>query len=155
MVSRMERMEKSYTGRFLETDMFGERFVGEGNVEYKKYEAAIEDVKNDYPGNPSDPRPSFANDLHAEVVEALGLDDKYDEVQFYTAVGSSLDRYHGVDAFFEYNGGRVTLDVTKNPAKAGGYKADLMIGEEEFEYPSRRKEKAKEIADELKYQSTH
>lgn len=53
------------------------------------------------------------------------------------------------NAFFEYGDRRATLDVTKNPAKAEGYKADLMLGEEELEYPSRRLEMAKEIAGEL------
>lgn len=96
------RMEKAYMGRFLESDMFGERFSNkrdESSVEYKKYEAAIEEVKKDYPWDPSDPRPRFANDLHAEVAEELGLDD-WAELRLYTAVGSSLDRYHGVECFF-------------------------------------------------------
>lgn len=140
-----------YTGRLLETDMFGERFSGQSGraAEYKEYEDALEEVKKDYPWDPTDPMPRFANNLHAEVAQELGLED-WSELKLYTAVGSALDRYHGVDAFFEYGDGRVTLDVTKNPAKAEGYKPGVMIiGEEEFDYPVRRAETAIKIAEEL------
>lgn len=132
--------------------MFGERFPKNSgaDADYKTYQDALEQVKNDYLGDPADPQPRFANDLHAEVAQELGLED-WSGLKFYTAVNSALDRYHGVDAFFEYGDARVVMDATKNPAKAGGYKPGVMIiGEQELDYPAHRAEKAKEIADELK-----
>lgn len=151
MVMKMERMERGYTGGLLEVDMFGERFRKRrgGPGEYKKYEEALKEVKVDYPGDPSDPRERFASDLHAEVAQELGLED-WSELRLYSAVGSSLDYYHGVDAFFEWRDQRVTMDVTRNPAKESGYKADVILGEEEFELPQRRLEKAIEIAEILR-----
>lgn len=141
------RGETGYTGKFLEADMFGERFAKGDNADadYLSYDAALEQVKESYSKDPTDPQPLFANDLHAEVAEELGLED-YSELKLYSAVNSALDRYHGVDAFFEHRGARVTMDVTKNPAKTEGYKADIILGEEELDYPVRRTEKAKEIA---------
>jgi len=60
----------------------------------------------------------------------LGLDD-YSKLKIYTAIGSHLDVYHGVDAFFEVeiNGKlhRVTLDVTFNKNKEDGGRADVVF----------------------------
>lgn len=131
--------------------MFGERFPKylEADKKYIPYEDALEQVMNDYPGDPSDPKPGFANALHAEVAKELHLQNKA-KLKLYSAVYSALDHWHSTDAFFEYEGARLPLDVSKNPAKAGGYKSGvMMIGEEEFDFPARRAEKAKEIADEL------
>lgn len=80
----------------------------------------------------------------------LGLGDEWSQLRFYTAIGSALDHYHGVDAFFEFGGARVTMDITQNPAKESGYKADFIIGPEEVEYEKRRQEKAQEIAEQLR-----
>lgn len=138
-----------YIGRFFEEDNFGKSEAKDAG--YLKFEEAVEDVKKNQPwDDPSDPHPRFANDLHAEVAIELGLEDDYAPLEFYTAIGSSLDHYHGVDAFFEYEGARATLDITQNPAKQDGYKADLIVGPEEVEYSVRRQEKAAEIADVLR-----
>ena len=80
--------------------------------------------------NFSDPDPRFANDLHAKIADLLGLGD-YKILKFYTAVGSHLDKFHGIDAFFEYDCGdktiTITLDVTINPRKGEEYKADVVF----------------------------
>ena len=75
--------------------------------------------------NPTDPEPDIANDLHAHVCIALGLEE-WSEVAFYTAVGSPLDYYYGVDFFFELHNVVVTLDLTTNPKKTS-YKADIIV----------------------------
>lgn len=144
---RLERMQ--YTGRFFETDNFGESLAQDAG--YTEYVPALEDVKKNQPWDPADPKPRFANDLHAEVAtELLGLEGDWSEVRFYTAIGSALDHYHGVDGFFEFGDARVTMDITQNPAKESGYKADFIIGPEEVEYEKRRQEKAQEIAEALR-----
>lgn len=128
---RLEKMH--YTGRFFETDNFGESRCKHPE-QYQKYSDAIADVKNNQPGDPTDPKPRFANNLHTEVATELGLGDDLSQLRFYTAIGSALDHYHGVDGFFEFGEARVTMDITQNPAKEGGYKADIIVGPEEVEY---------------------
>lgn len=53
-------------------------------------------------------------------------------VCFYTAVGSPLDVFHGIDGFCEYCGRIVTFDVTENPEKVVG-KADVVIHPDDLE----------------------
>jgi len=143
---RMERM--GYTGKFFESDNFGECLSRQSG--YKPYHESIDVVKNNQPWDTTDPKPRFANNLHYEVAQELGLSDaQLSDLHFYTAVGSVLDQYHGVDGFFEYEDARVTLDISKNPAKESGYKADFMVGPEHVEYEKRRQELALDIADEL------
>ena len=77
------------------------------------------------PWDPSDPEPRFASDLHASVALALGLDD-WSTLKFFTAVGSALDHFHGVDCFFVFKGKIVTIDVTVNSEKLIG-KADMVL----------------------------
>lgn len=52
-----------------------------------------------------------------------------EKIEFYTAVGTALDLYHGVDGFFVFRGTVLTVDVTLNPNKIAG-KADIILGEE-------------------------
>lgn len=47
-------------------------------------------------------------------------------VRCFTAIGTPLDYFHGVDGFFEFHGTVVTIDVTHNPHKDTG-KADLIV----------------------------
>lgn len=47
--------------------------------------------------DPCDPPTHFANDLHASIVEEMGVD--YSSLEYYPATSSHLD-YTGVDAFF-------------------------------------------------------
>lgn len=75
----------------------------------------------------------FPFDLHAKVVELLKL-DRYEQLRFYTAVGSDLDKKFGTDAFFELDLGNgrnvdVTLDITLKDEEAAKekYKADVML----------------------------
>ena len=124
---------EAYTGKLLETELLGQTPKSsskERGLDYLPFRQAIEQVKNMQPGDPTDPTPRFSNDLHCTVAEFCGIED-YSKLSLYTAVGSSLDHFHGVDAFFELNGGfggviRVTIDVTKNPHK-DAYKADIVL----------------------------
>jgi hypothetical protein len=47
------------------------------------------------------------------------------QINLFTAVGSAFDIYHGVDAFVEYKGTIVTIDVTRETAKTAA-KADVV-----------------------------
>lgn len=108
------------------------------SIDYITYESAKNLVKRMQRwSDPSDPEPGFANDLHASLAEELNLDD-FSELKYYTAVGSKLDYFHKVDAFFEWEVPNfdqkkcialVTVDLTINPnkLKSGMYKADILV----------------------------
>lgn len=126
-------MGLGYTGRLAEGEMFGRvnRESIPSKENYLPYKEAMRLAKEAQPyEDPSDPDPRFAQDLHATISENLGLDD-YSDLSLYTAVDSSLDTYHGVDAFFEldWNGKiyRVTMDVTINYNKGENGKAEVVF----------------------------
>lgn len=121
-----------YTGALMERELFGitEKKVPLQN--YVKYKEALNIVKRSQPFNdPSHPKPKFANDLVETVAKLLQLNKKGD-LSFFTAVGSLLDKWHGVDAIIEWQDEKgkksiVTLDVTTNPAKGEEHKADIVF----------------------------
>jgi len=129
-------MNLGYTGRMAEKELFDEAIETTGLELYLNYQQSLKAVKESQPWeDPSDPDKRFANDLHATIANKLGFED-YSKLKFYTSVNSHLDKYHGVDAFFELeldNGqkNRVTLDVTLNINKGEDWKADVV-----FQWPS-------------------
>lgn len=140
MVNKFE----GYTGKIAESEVLGETTSEQKekeqgfNGEYITFEQAVDLVKdNKYqpfkdPTNPHE-KP-FPHDVHATLIEKLSLDN-YEQLRFYTAVGSYLDKKHGIDAFFELDLGdgksvRATLDMTQNPNKHD-YKADVV-----FQWPN-------------------
>jgi hypothetical protein len=158
----MLRAETGYTGKIIEREIFGEIEKERPDVfenlenTYLPYKKAMEVVKKMQPFDPSDPKPRFANDLHATIAEKLKLED-YRKLKFFTAVSSHLDIWHGTDAFFELDleGKKiiVTLDATSNPNK-DVCKADVLVEiphegldpkEDRIEYI----EKIEEVADEI------
>ncbi len=82
------------------------------------------------PFDPTRPAPEFAYMVRRLIFKELKLDNESD-LRFYTAGGSSLDLYHGIDGWFELERAgralRVTLDITKNDVKDTGYKADIVF----------------------------
>lgn len=136
-----------YTGRLLQEEACG--LCRTKDRGYQSYKKALAEVRENQPWDHTDgPAPRFARDLHAEVALAVGLED-WAHLRFYTAIGSSLDRWHGVDAFFDLHGVVVTLDVTMNPGKFNGYKADFMVVPEAVENAEARGSLAREIASAL------
>lgn len=140
---------ESYSGRLYERDCFGEavrteEFERQSQNPMKgpegrlsNLEAMYEQVKLAQPGDPTDPKKGFARDLRLAVSDALGLvGDDIDGLRFFTAIGTTLDKFEGVDAFFEVvdpTSGkryRITMDATMNKEKEeSGHKADIIIGE--------------------------
>lgn len=123
-------------GKLVENNMLGStrRDMEMNNPdEYQRYDDAMNFVRENQKGDPTDPSAWFANDLHATVAEKIGLKD-YSRLKFYTAVGSKLDQFHGIDAVIELQldeedptaVAQVTLDLTMNPNKTD-YKADVII----------------------------
>lgn len=141
-----------YTGGLLEADVFPT--VGHGArtreyVPFSQARIAWELVRKNQPWNPSEPT-GWAGDLHSEVCIALGMED-WADLCLFSAVGSALD-WHGTDVWFEFAGlpgVRVTLDVTVNPAKFDGYRADIIVTPGAVEDAGERRELAATIAAEL------
>lgn len=132
-----------YTGRLLEEEALGVCRAKAGP--YQSWKKALAAVLANQPWDPSDPGPRFASDLHAEVALCLGLED-WSVLRYYTAVGSDFDVWHGVDAFLIFQGEMVTIDVTTNPEKLNGYKADFIVGPEAIWDAATRESLAREIA---------
>jgi hypothetical protein len=139
-----------YSGTELEADIFGKpKFAKAYEEAYKKaaaergylpYGRAQEIIREFYPEDPTNPKKEFAKDLRLEICDRLELDEEEaDCVKFYSAVGTALDRFHGVDGWFEIDldseefgtlHAEVTMDATKRPDKLeDGYKADMVVGE--------------------------
>jgi hypothetical protein len=83
--------------------------------------------------DPTDPPTRIASDIQALVCERYDIDD-YSDVRLYTAIGSSLDKHHGIDAWVEfhdqvgYEPDIVTLDFTLNSGKyLNKHKADVIV----------------------------
>lgn len=136
-----------YTGTELELDTFG-KFKATADFkaalkevkregDYAPYEKMLRLIREYDPVDPTNPDKEFAKELRMAVIEELGLDDEeWDNIKYHSAVGTILDKMHGVDAFIEYVDPKsdtvvvtVTMDITKNPNK-DTYKADVIINEE-------------------------
>ncbi len=76
-----------------------------------------------YPYNPKKPKPGPSRDLWMAVKQNLPPFIKgvpFDPLFFYVAIGSSLDVWHGRDAFFLWRGVLVAIDVScLEKSKAG------------------------------------
>lgn len=110
---------------FISGHLFEEATLGlcpATSCDYMPYHAAVEAVRKN---QPRQPRPAIAR-LEKEIAR-YGL-----PVKFYTAVRSTLDQFHSVDGFFDFDGVLITIDVTMNPSKVTG-KADIVIQADDFE----------------------
>ena len=108
----------------LTGSLFEEKAIGTCRAQwtgvYLRFNDAVAEVRKNQPPL----RTSTAAKLSMMVTEQLGK-----PVRFYTAVKSCADIMHGIDGFFEIEGGAiiVTVDLTLNSNK-DACKADLLIG---------------------------
>lgn len=142
-------------GTEFEWDLFGS--VDKNNPQYQAelkkvtkpngfvfYRDALSLAKKFQSGDPRNPERGFARDLRIEILDELGLTDEkdMDRLEFYTAVGSPFDQWHGIDAFFEFRQKlgsplRATVDATvvtelEKIARGQDPKADILISEKEL-----------------------
>lgn len=89
--------------------------------EYLAYADAIEYAKKYQPSQLE--RSKIIKGLRQLVTELS--EDTEHPVKFYTAVGTPLDIYHGIDAFFEQNGRRATIDISLKDKES--LKADVLM----------------------------
>jgi len=77
--------------------------------------------------DPANPRAPLLRDIKEALIEQMDLtDEQADQLKLYTAVDTPLDYLHGTDAFVEYRGKIVSIDITKK-ASSAGKKADVVI----------------------------
>lgn len=101
---------------------------------YVSYAASLNLAKEHQPWeDPISPSPAFAKKLREAILDAMPRlpQELHKNLKFYTSVGSPLDRYHGVDAFLEFevigkDPIRITLDITMKPKK-DSWKADILF----------------------------
>ena len=149
---------RGYTGHIFEIDFIGEvptrtqgyrealhrlaksedieRARSQGHdIPYVRPPVALTELVYPFqPYPPTNPTKPFARDLRLEVAEQLGLPiEAWDHVHFYTAVGTPIDRYLGVDAFIEVHDPttktfrRITFDLSLGKREAP--KADILVHE--------------------------
>lgn len=95
--------------------------TGPLKTEYQKFDDAIAYAKDHQPSLFE--RSTIVKTLRASIADMCR--NKQTPVKFFTAVGTPLDMYHGVDAFIEQGGRIVTLDVTL--ADKSSSKADVIL----------------------------
>ena len=130
--ARYAQSRDGYTGGLFEREVVG-KCQWNGIMEYFPRKQTMDMVRELQPWDPSDPGPSansLPNNFHASIAEALGVED-WSEVRLYTAVGSPLDKFHSMDAFVEFRGQVVTIDLTLNRLK-GEYRADITVDFEDI-----------------------
>lgn len=88
---------------------------------YITFNAALDLVRKHQPNQLN--RTPLATKLRGLVAERSN--DSSIPVKFYTAVGTPLDHYHGIDAFFEQGNARVTVDVSAREKDI--FKADILL----------------------------
>ena len=125
-------MMTGLTGRLFEWSVLGRELVTPLSLRgYMSYQKAMALARRLASWDPTDPEPQMANTLHFYVCEALGV-ECYSEVRFYSALGTPLDLFHGVDCWIEVRGRVVTIDLTANGHK-DYHKADVVVHPEDLE----------------------
>jgi len=134
-----------YSGRLHERDVLGEFKMSDEAKRafrlaadergYVTYNKALELVRTFSQEDPTNPQKPFAKELRLAVIEALDLedDDEMNRIRFYSALGTALDIFHGIDGWIELQLDEgppilVTLDVTLNTKKSE-HKADIIVQE--------------------------
>lgn len=154
--------DAGYSGTLAERDMFGDpweirssdtpekralarrfceefRSAARAHNGYLPFLKALNFVRERQIDNPETPFRPFAAELLCQIEDILISEYGHKEVapkdlRFYSAVGTPLDIFHGIDAWVEILDRRtreylyVTLDVTQNLQKLSeGHKADVMV----------------------------
>lgn len=89
--------------------------------EYVPFAQAVDFVKQHQPHSLE--RSRTIRDLRSRVADLC--QDSTTPVRFFTAIGTPLDTYHGVDAFFEQGGRIATVDVSLREKDT--HKADVLL----------------------------
>jgi len=97
------------------------QFPEKPNSDYLPFDKAINLVRDAQP-NPLS-RSRIVKELRKNIASLCH--DKDNAVKFFTAIGTPLDVFHGVDAFFEQAHRRVTIDISLKEKES--HKADVLM----------------------------
>ena len=131
VLNEYERMVEYENVQYNFSRLLKEMVLSRENVDFIDYKTSLKLVEVCQPdgSSPERPRGFFGRSLYQKIKAELDRLGQY-ELEYFSAVGSHLDVKHGIDAFFRICDSRgeelttATLDVTMNPNKVGGYKAD-------------------------------
>ncbi|MDQ2932828.1 MAG: hypothetical protein M3Q80_00415 [bacterium] len=119
------------TGHIVEEEILGTCHVQWDGKMYHRYMESMELARKCQSGDPSAPILDGARKLHVAVATQMKISDRR-SLQLYSAVGTPLDRFHGVDGWFEFQGVVITFDLTLSTQKDVA-KADVVIHAQELE----------------------
>jgi hypothetical protein len=111
------------TGYIWEEEVFRKSSKGVSLPKYLDWQSSILDAIGQQPKlqwNPSDPKTTMGKEIFECVQSYLPVHLAL-RLEFYSAVGTAFDFYHGVDGFFLIDKSIVTIDLTcrdKQDAKA-------------------------------------
>lgn len=93
-------------------------------------------AQEEYGWNPFRPKTSLGRKMLNAVRQALYVGDP-NKLGLYTAIGSALDFYHGVDCFFAFQQGgdsvaSVDLATGRSWTKIRDYKADILVTDKQL-----------------------
>lgn len=116
------------SGQLFEEEILGHCRVS-WNGEYLPWGKAVWQVRKNQPWNTFCPEILFLRTVLDKLKKELRI-----SAEFYTAVGTALDVYHGVDGYFYFRGIMVTVDASLRNKNA--FRTDLLLGEEDTQDPS-------------------
>lgn len=118
----------SKDGRALEREILG--IAGSEEMpEFKEFWSAVQEakIKQLARGTLSNsPKTTITKKLFQSVRRHLCNRRDQRLLEFYVAIGSALDVYHGIDMFFQIRSRIVTLDLTRRVSKEDA-KADFLL----------------------------
>ncbi len=123
------------TGKQLESYYF--KSIKAPEEKPKKYiteEMAMESVKKNQPWEKQSEISNFIGDVRQQIKKSLSIENDENDIKFYTSIDSYLDKFYGIDGFFEItipesNGKKetVSIDITANKQKGESYKAEIIF----------------------------
>lgn len=109
-------------GKDLERGILGKPVESIDDAAYASCKEAMNEVLDADPGKLSETMATLKSRVFNNINPKSGF------IKVRSALGTSLDLYHGVDAVMEYEGRIATIDITSNIEKAAtGAKADIVL----------------------------
>ena len=120
-----------YTGKTFEREVLGECKVRviHGKL---KFNRLVSQIRWNQPENPYYPTRERSNFHRAVASELEGRGVHGSALGLFTAVGTPLDRYHGIDGFFSFEGIMVSVDCTLDPNMDPSPRARVVVHGEDM-----------------------
>lgn len=120
------------TGHTAEEEILGCCKVSWDGKTYFRFKEAMDMARKCQPFDPSCPSLEGARILHGAVAKALRLVDAT-ALKLFTSINTPLDRFHGVDGWFEFEGKIITIDLTLQEQKDHA-RANFVVHAQELDF---------------------